>query len=336
MADASLNPLLENGIPAEESPTGPGMGPKVRLPDGDSTNPCMAGIDRCDEALGGGAQANPWQQVGHGRGSYEVVETLVYVGEGRGNYNKEELEPVKRGPTVKISWQRKLYMGILCSLLVSGTMALIVSLILGPKMHSPAQSERQDTSRHNGKLGSGRVAAPHHGSHGFEDVEARCNMEAEQHWSFEVRQFCCSNLGLGCPELKCDSGRDDWLHSWSPGKKIWCCEHRRVGCEAPKAKALRTEAQTEAPTQLPPGVAIVAPGMLALPPVGEAAHGSFWRPMQERGEAFTKPQPKQQVTAKAEGAATFECNHDEHWRQEWSDKQQEWCCWHYGLGCPTR
>ena len=35
-------------------------------------NVARAGIEKCDEALGGGAAAN-WQQVGAGRGSYEVV-----------------------------------------------------------------------------------------------------------------------------------------------------------------------------------------------------------------------------------------------------------------------
>ncbi|CAE7346831.1 unnamed protein product [Symbiodinium natans] len=83
------------------------------------------GIDRCDEALGGpGGQSN-WQQVGAGRGSYEVVETLVYVGEGKGNYNKDEVEQVQR-PRAVISWQRRLYMGILCSFLAAGFVSLVL------------------------------------------------------------------------------------------------------------------------------------------------------------------------------------------------------------------
>eukprot|EP00438_Fugacium_kawagutii_P002786 Skav203196 [mRNA] locus=scaffold2115:79104:96635:+ [translate_table: standard] len=93
MADGSLNPLLENGSPAaEHSPgtgsrpgtarsarpsassvnrNGKGAGP-VHFPDEADAdgNPCMRGIDRCDEALGVGTAPN-WQQVGAGRGSYD-------------------------------------------------------------------------------------------------------------------------------------------------------------------------------------------------------------------------------------------------------------------------
>eukprot|EP00435_Cladocopium_sp_Y103_P012911 s175_g3.t1 len=347
MTDAtSLNPLLENGSPAAEHSPGtsrPGTArgvanqqPRVHFPDEPDAdgNPCMRGIDRCDEALGGGAAAN-WQQVGAGRGSYEVVETLVYVGEGKGNYNKEEVEPVKLAPPVKITWQRKLYMSILCSLLLAGAISLTVSLILGPKTQALRPPMKQ----------AGHLPTrDRRSSATFEELKvARCHQDSSK-WSSEDRQFCCSQLGLGCPDLKCKSGRDDWQHAWSAGKKIWCCKHHHVGCGPDDAKSSAVSAsaghrssEEERPRVVPVPVPVPAPPAPAPPAPAPEVHHGFWRPMAAVPAAGHAVPAKAPVPA-APGAPAapvvhepFKCNGE---AKGWPDKQQEWCCWHYGTGCP--
>lgn len=336
---ASLNPLLENGSPAAEhspgtSRTGTARGvanqqPRVHFPDEPDAdgNPCMRGIDRCDEALGGGAAAN-WQQVGAGRGSYEVVETLVYVGEGKGNYSKEEVQPVKLAPPVKITWQRKLYMSILCSLLFAGAISLTVSLILGPKKQAFRPPKQAGGLPRSDRRSS---ATPE------ESKVAMCHQDSSK-WSSEDRQFCCSQLGLGCPDLKCQSGRDDWQHAWSPGKKIWCCKHHHVGCGPDDADSAVADPNAghhsgeERPRVVPVPVPVPAPPA----PAPEVHHG-FWRPMAAPapGHAVKVKAPEAPVPA-APGAPAvvhepFKCSGE---AKGWPDKQQEWCCWHYGTGCP--
>lgn len=32
------------------------------------------------------------------------------------------------------------------------------------------------------------------------------------------------------PRFDCESGYMNWVHGWSPGKKIWCCQTTNRGC----------------------------------------------------------------------------------------------------------
>jgi len=338
-------PNRQNGSPAaEHSPPGTSRtsgGRKVQFPDEPDAdgNPCLRGMDACDEALGGPGAAANWQQVGAGRGSYEVVETLVYVGEGKGNFNKEEVEPVKQAPVLKITWQRKLYMGILCSLLFAGAISLTVSLILGPKpqaLRPPPYKE---------------VFTPPSGRPPSEEVKKTsvCHKEV-QSWSMKERQFCCSQFGVGCPDLKCLSGRDDWQHAWSPGKKIWCCQHHHVGCDprdAPKeVQVVEVPVPVPAPPK-PPASPTPAPSAKVT------EHHGFWRPMEPKATAKASATKAHAETVPLVAAGPgrpagapalanalrnndatpepFQCTGES---KGWTEKRQEWCCWHYGTGCP--
>eukprot|EP00913_Durusdinium_trenchii_P020961 g19697.t1 len=115
------------------------------------------------------------------------------------------------------------------------------------------------------------------------ELKASCE-KAQQTWSLQERQFCCASLGLGCPDLKCQSGRDDWQHAWSPGKKIWCCKHYHVGC-GPSEAHTRTRVENkdrkvpEAPPTVKVAVTKVVPGMQVLPASGEEPVRASLKPL---------------------------------------------------------
>ena len=44
------------------------------------------------------------------------------------------------------------------------------------------------------------------------------------------------------PRFDCESGYMNWVHGWSPGKKIWCCRHTDRGC--PPTTITRTTTRT--------------------------------------------------------------------------------------------
>ncbi|CAE7464796.1 Pip5kl1, partial [Symbiodinium sp. CCMP2456] len=114
---------------------------------------------------------------------------------------------------------------------------------------------RQDAA-HDGILGDGyRQPKTSLRAHALTSKEGfRCNVEASHKWSLKERQHCCSTSGLGCPQMKCESGSDDWQHAWSVGKKIWCCEHHKIGCPG---SAPAKGAPAPAPRPAPPAPAEV-------------------------------------------------------------------------------
>ncbi|CAE8728805.1 unnamed protein product, partial [Polarella glacialis] len=123
--------------------------------------------------------------------------------------------------------------------------------------------------------------------------------------------WCCANKGVGCPELQC-IGKDDWQQSWSSGKKAWCCQHHAVGC--PKVSALPAAAVPELHT--------VEPSSHKVTPQTKT--------MDQKSKPGAAAAP-----AGASGSEKYDCTKGGHNPlQGWSDKQQDWCCWNYGKGCP--
>lgn len=253
---------------------------------------CMAATDQCNLGNGGGQN---WSYVGTGQGGYEVVETLVFVGEGKGTYTKDgTLEGAKKKEN--FTWQRRFYMGTLLFLLAAGIISLLASLILGPKRVSRPVEQQSPPLTHtvqrplaNSPVATAEVIqvttskptqAALSGISALKPSETiySCHQEAFLTWSPSEREFCCLMEGLGCPQLDCNSGQE----AWSPGKKIWCCKHHGKGC-----------VQGIIPTPLTP-----------VP---------------------------QKAIAKLPSSDLYDCNGS---KQGWSPKQEDWCCWHYGTGCP--
>mmetsp|Transcript_110593 Transcript_110593/g.308062 ORF Transcript_110593/g.308062 Transcript_110593/m.308062 type:complete len:233 (-) Transcript_110593:168-866(-) len=159
-----------------------------------------------------GQEAQPdrsnWSYVGEGRGGYEKVETLVWVGEGNGTYDREqEQRPQQRG-----GGYRRLYMSIMVMLVLAGAVCLLASIATGPK--KPSRKDDKDRGRESSQVSG----------------ELNCSL-SEDAVSEPHKQWCCANEGKMCPKLDCEAGYSDWSRGWSPGKKIYCCKHYHRGCE---------------------------------------------------------------------------------------------------------
>mmetsp|Transcript_83557 Transcript_83557/g.147745 ORF Transcript_83557/g.147745 Transcript_83557/m.147745 type:complete len:352 (-) Transcript_83557:165-1220(-) len=303
---------------------------------------CQAGVEQCEAAVAGGSGGNQWHYAGGGKGGYEMVETLVYVGEGKGTYNKQAPPPQEKPPTVKISWQRRLYMTTLVLFLSAGILSLIASLVLGPKK----------ATSHPSSTGASAAAAPpvpvspgsrtdprHDGFLG--PVQSRSKVTQEVHRcdeseskSAEEKQWCCSYKGLGCPEMACKSGLDNWRHAWSPGKKIWCCKHHAVGCIDEVAPAVLPTAVV-APAAPPAPAATPAHAALHSKPTPQPPAKQPADVVAFGGGAAQAPHAKGKESSKPKLA--YDCiSGKDNWRKGWSEKKQDYCCWHTGTGCPDQ
>ena len=58
-----------------------------------------------------------------------------------------------------------------------------------------------------------------------------CNSDL-YHWSEPHRQWCCTNMQRGCPDIPfdCASGYMDWEYGWSDEKKAYCCLEKGIAC----------------------------------------------------------------------------------------------------------
>mmetsp|Transcript_2644 Transcript_2644/g.7628 ORF Transcript_2644/g.7628 Transcript_2644/m.7628 type:complete len:643 (-) Transcript_2644:70-1998(-) len=67
------------------------------------------------------------------------------------------------------------------------------------------------------------------------------NPDWENSWSFEKKDWCCTNMNVGChnivpdtassdDEFNCNNGLDTWAWGWSDAKKDWCCRQEQKGC----------------------------------------------------------------------------------------------------------
>mmetsp|Transcript_61997 Transcript_61997/g.159989 ORF Transcript_61997/g.159989 Transcript_61997/m.159989 type:complete len:251 (+) Transcript_61997:547-1299(+) len=233
--------------------------------------------------------------VGNGRGGYEKVETLVWVGEGNGTYCKEEMQGLA---TPSAGGRRSTcYIAVMVSLLCIGAACMLSSVLTGPADESVQSEGFQNAASGNASTlphlppnlaplpevtaapaaATSIVPAAASASAQFD-----CNNGDAQEatWPREQKVWCCRNTGEGCPTLDCEAGYSDWERGWSPGKKKWCCAHENRGC-----------------AQATPGTAI-GTSSATLPP------------------------------------AEFDCTAQySSWQQGWSGEKQTWCCWHVGRGC---
>mmetsp|Transcript_118001 Transcript_118001/g.376215 ORF Transcript_118001/g.376215 Transcript_118001/m.376215 type:complete len:450 (+) Transcript_118001:54-1403(+) len=67
---------------------------------------------------------------------------------------------------------------------------------------------------------------------------------ASSSWTGTQQDFCCRSKGIGCSgqnsepqapmqaEYNCQDGLDDFEFLWSDNKKAWCCAHQYLGCSS--------------------------------------------------------------------------------------------------------
>ncbi|CAE7835492.1 ran [Symbiodinium sp. CCMP2592] len=151
-----------------------------------------------------------WIHTGQGRGAYEKIEDMQFVGQGRGSWDRERL-PV-------YGWRCNICCLCFCGLLL---LAVIVSLLMGIFW-------RQWT-----------FAADHRPHSDALQIQFDCALDYfhwETVWTDEKKAFCCSQLGKGCavttqaPAFDCDAAYDNWHAAWSKAKKVHCCATEQKGC----------------------------------------------------------------------------------------------------------
>ncbi|CAE7448358.1 Pus1, partial [Symbiodinium sp. CCMP2456] len=151
-----------------------------------------------------------WIHTGQGRGAYEKIEDMQFVGQGRGSWDRERL-PV-------YGWRCNICCLCFCGLLL---LAVIVSLVMGIFW-------RQWT-----------FAADHHPHSDALQIQFDCALDYfhwETVWTDEKKAFCCAQLGKGCavttqaPAFDCDAAYDNWHAAWSKAKKVHCCATEQRGC----------------------------------------------------------------------------------------------------------
>lgn len=203
------------------------MGPPAQMEGGQA---CGGGTNACfDDGPAGGAPPGqqPWAYVGQGRGGYEKVETLVWVGAGNGSFDKDQLPPPR--PVNRIGTRSQIYVGIMVTLVLTGVCCLVASMLSGP-----AASERdlsEEGQREPDSPTPLAATGPALDAAGAQAESFQCDGPSDL-WPQAQKDWCCANRGVGCPELDCEAGYSTWEKGWSDGKKVWCCQHRQRGCQS--------------------------------------------------------------------------------------------------------
>merc|ERR1712107_461430 len=152
-------------------------------------------------------QQNPWSYVGEKKGGYEKVETLVWVGEGNGSFDRNAILPQRGNPG---GYGNYLY-------------STAAPPVIYPSQPAPpAANPAPPVAPHPHPPVFNQPAAPVHGS-------AICESQPNM-LSAPQKMWCCANKGIACPRLDCDLGFKIWEKGWSTGKQLWCCKHAGRGC----------------------------------------------------------------------------------------------------------
>lgn len=191
---------------------------------------------------GGQAEEWEWRHVGEGKGRYNVVSKIEYVGEGCGSYM-----------AVRPNWRQRPGVTVAAAL---AAVVLTTCAVCGlPRL----------------------VAALSAPSHLEEVAAASCSGE-EPPDTEEAVELCCSHFRKFCaapssapPGVNCSEGLEHWRHGWSKAKKSWCCAREQKGCEPPTTTAPPTAAPSE---HVPAGDPALPP--LPFLPYDCHAEGEGW------------------------------------------------------------
>lgn len=286
--------------------------------------------------------------VGEGRGAYEVEHNYTYkfVGEGRGSFDL--------GPPTGGCWRWCNSKVLLCCLLPAALLCLFLYLhwVLtslggaspgdvhqhfrhgGHAVHAHAQSWLEWAKE---QLGWKPLKAPDPVV--FDCAAGYWNWQAA--WSWEKKDWCCEQHGVGCPIMAttspdpgttqqttsqtydCWAGYADSAVGWSVQKKRWCCLHGGRGCPPAATTVVWSTTQAPPPAQPPPA---------QLPPTTQPE-----QPQQQPTQPSQQPPAEGPVPTDTPsgGGGAFDCGDAEDWERRWQDEQKNWCCAFQGVGCPA-
>lgn len=250
--------------------------------------------------------------VGSQNGNYQMVPSLTYVGQGQGEYQKEEIVTVR---ITGLNWRLILPVG-LCLLVVS--LAVLCGFVAHKRLAQEAEvnqtfdcvmdrsawsdAQRSWCCKHRGR-GCVENSQPYDCSAGYGNWKAG--------WSSSKKQWCCEYKQLGCdPRIQmkfdCSDGYANWEADWSEGKKIWCCDRFQRGCSNTKT---------------------------SLPFDCDAGYNNWMSGWSDSKKSWCCQNAQQGCTTTF--GKPYDCNAGrKHWQQGWSLAKKSWCCEHEQKGCP--
>jgi len=277
------------------------------------------------------ATSDTWAYLGPGRGSYEKVQNVTYVGEGLGSYGRERI--VRNG---QCRWSCLLCIAfILLACVAAAVWWLIVynqgKIAVDPVIEqeitfsapydcddgywnwqqawNSSKAEYCCTSR-------GRGCPTSSSSHPFD-----CNanlVNGYVSWSESKKQWCCARVGRGCPTttshnqalFNCHIGQYEVANAWDVTKRMWCCDHYSIGCGVPG---------TSEPYDCSAGFRNWEAGWSGNKKTWCCANKNM-------GCARTA------VVA----SLPYDCDAGySNWQAGWSSGKKQWCCAHSSRGCAT-
>jgi len=304
------------------------------------------GADMCFEPEGAVESVN-WVYAGQGKGGYDRLEEISFVGKGKGSYSFAN-EAEKGGRFGRTCWIA-LTVLLLCVVLAAGSFLISTSNVPTVVAKSWAQVEAgaviaggaaASVFRIRGG-GSSSSSNTSHASEAKEDLTlATCQRQKEL--SISDAASCCHRFGLHCYEnppkterattttaaplsFDCTADIDQWELSWSDMKKGWCCQHVGQGCGS-------TVGRGSADVRLP---------QVTRSYNCNENFASWVTAWSEQKKAWCCEHENRACswgTIDAErDSPLYNCDlgySSGVWLHTWTDSKKSWCCEHRRQGCP--
>mmetsp|Transcript_91922 Transcript_91922/g.274272 ORF Transcript_91922/g.274272 Transcript_91922/m.274272 type:complete len:245 (+) Transcript_91922:3-737(+) len=202
---------------------------------GDCTGACFGAEALCFEAAGR-SRSQTMDFVGAGNGAFSPVNTYSFVGDGRGDYNRETRVKYRLG---NVRTECKALVG----LLVLGVIVIPVLMWFFRPQHEAADAAPRAVPSPAVPALLPAALRPSPGRPGSELASAS-SAHAESRPGFMSAVSQAAAVGPDCREGRpcpssssnsqswraCQTGAQDGRQEWTQLQKAYCCMHAKVGC----------------------------------------------------------------------------------------------------------
>jgi len=196
---------------------------------------CRNSPANCAAESDSGGKAD-WAYVGEGRGAYQVVEQIVWVGEGNGSVDVDPAKGINRAPPIQQSdWNR--WKGKCCMIFYQCILCMTVLCLVTGTIFAIPSATGLVTSAWDGIKGlflrPGDQETAKDSVHS-EQILVNCSTLGA--WSQKDRRRCCHSDHNGCHRVDCGFNNSANVKSAISGSATarhghWCCSADfRVNC----------------------------------------------------------------------------------------------------------
>lgn len=272
-----------------------------------------------------------WSFVGPKHGSFEPMLEYTFVGEGRGSFDMAEMP-------VYSKWRLR----TCCLCLTAGLMCTGVTLagfLFWPVPEAASAAAAADSAQPS--LPSTAAPAPaaqgmNHGMRQRTVTRFNCtegSEDWERNWTLFKKRWCCANYESGCPTphttlapFDCSDGYATWQTAWPARKRHWCCKQAARGCSPSDNATSESRTALRGKSENLTAATTTATSMTTV----AAAAGATTL----LTTLVTLGSTKEAALVAAITPPSFDCDQSfGTWRDDWSPKQQVWCCQRGGRGC---